>query len=90
MAGLLTGVVALVLYYGSGQKQIVLGLLGFGYGTLQGALEADGTQTIGLLLAVALGKILTTGLTIGSGGSAGVFGPSMVIGGHGGGAMGLF
>jgi CIC family chloride channel protein len=42
-----------------------------------------------LLLAVALGKIVTTGLTIGSGGSGGVFGPSMVIGGCGGGAVGL-
>ena len=41
------------------------------------------------LLAVALGKILTTGLTIGSGGSGGVFGPSMVIGGCGGGALGI-
>jgi chloride channel protein, CIC family len=38
---------------------------------------------------VALGKILTTGLTIGSGGSGGVFGPSMVIGGAGGGALGI-
>jgi chloride channel protein, CIC family len=37
-----------------------------------------------------LGKILTTGLTIGSGGSGGVFGPSMVIGGCGGGALGIF
>jgi len=43
-----------------------------------------------VLLAVALGKILTTGLTIGSGGSGGVFGPSMVIGGCGGGALGIF
>ena len=33
---------------------------------------------------------MTTGLTIGSGGSGGVFGPSMVIGGCGGGALGLF
>jgi CIC family chloride channel protein len=89
VGGFLTAVVALVLYFGFGQKQIVLGVLGFGYGTLQWALEADGTQTVWLLLAIALGKILTTGLTIGSGGSAGVFGPSMVIGGCGGGAMGL-
>ena len=43
-----------------------------------------------VLLAVAVGKILTTGLTIGSGGSGGVFGPSMVIGGCGGGALGIF
>ena len=39
---------------------------------------------------MALGKIVTTGLTIGSGGSGGVFGPSMVIGGCGGGALGIF
>jgi len=32
---------------------------------------------------------VTTGLTIGSGGSGGVFGPSMVIGGCGGGALGI-
>lgn len=43
-----------------------------------------------LLLAVALGKLLTTSLTIGSGGAGGVFGPSMVIGGCAGGALGLF
>jgi len=90
VGGLLTGVVALILYFGFGRNPNVLGVLGFGYGTLQWALEADGTQTFALLLAIALGKILTTGLTIGSGGSAGVFGPSMVIGGCGGGAMGLF
>jgi CIC family chloride channel protein len=42
-----------------------------------------------MLLTVAVGKILTTGLTIGSGGSGGVFGPSMVVGGCGGGALGI-
>ena len=42
-----------------------------------------------MLLLIALGKIATTGLTIGSGGSGGVFGPSMVIGGCGGGALGI-
>ncbi|HEY1785492.1 MAG TPA: chloride channel protein, partial [Pirellulales bacterium] len=89
VGGLLTAIVGLALYFGFGRQEIVLGVLGFGYGTLQWALEADGTQTVWLLLAIALGKILTTGLTIGSGGSAGVFGPSMVIGGCGGGAMGL-
>ena len=43
-----------------------------------------------LLLAIAVGKILTTSLTIGSGGSGGVFGPSMVIGGCAGGSLGVF
>jgi CIC family chloride channel protein len=42
-----------------------------------------------LLIAIALGKLLTTSLTIGSGGSGGVFGPSMVIGGCAGGAVGI-
>lgn len=60
--------------------------LAFGYGVIQGALD----QNIGitLLLVIALGKILTTSLSIGSGGSGGVFGPSMVIGGCLGGAVG--
>jgi chloride channel protein, CIC family len=63
--------------------------MAYGYQALQGALDADAQQTIGVLLIVALGKILTTSLTIGSGGSGGVFGPSMVIGGCAGGALGL-
>jgi CIC family chloride channel protein len=42
-----------------------------------------------LLITVALVKILTTSLTISSGGSGGVFGPSMVIGGCLGGAVGM-
>ena len=65
-------------------------MLAFGYGSLQQAIT-DGPAgiSIGILLAIALGKILTTSLTIGSGGSGGVFGPSMVIGGCGGGALGL-
>jgi CIC family chloride channel protein len=60
--------------------------LAFGYGVIQGAL--DNEIAIGLLFLIALGKIVTTSLTIGSGGSGGVFGPSMVIGGALGGAIG--
>jgi CIC family chloride channel protein len=60
--------------------------LAFGYGVIQGAL--DNEIAIGLLFVIALGKIVTTSLTIGSGGSGGVFGPSMVIGGALGGAVG--
>ncbi|HZZ80473.1 MAG TPA: chloride channel protein [Gemmataceae bacterium] len=73
----------------------VLSVLSFGYGVLQDAMVSpahgtEGLQLAAVLLAVALGKIVTTGLTIGSGGSGGVFGPSMVIGGCAGGALGLF
>jgi len=53
----------------------------------------DGIQaaTIAMLLlaVIALAKIVTTSLTIGSGGSGGVFGPAVVIGGSLGGATGM-
>ncbi len=64
-------------------------MLAFGYSAIQNAMTQDVGVSAGLLLAIALGKIFTTGLTIGSGGSGGVFGPSMVIGGCGGGALGI-
>ncbi|MFP4168261.1 MAG: chloride channel protein [Desulfonatronovibrionaceae bacterium] len=60
--------------------------LAFGYGYIQNALSGD--ISVYLLLTLALGKILTTGFTIGSGGSGGVFGPSVVIGGALGGIVG--
>lgn len=70
-----------------------LGLLGSGYGAAQGAiLDAAwlprGWGAVELLAALALAKILATSLTIGSGGSAGDFGPSLVVGGLLGGAFG--
>jgi CIC family chloride channel protein len=64
--------------------------LAFGYGFAQKAInmEAFPEMTISFLLVLAFGKILTTSFTIGSGGSGGVFGPSIVIGGAIGGVMG--
>jgi CIC family chloride channel protein len=75
---------------------LLTGLIGYfipaslytGYGILQQAL--NGELLMGFLLAVAGAKILTTAFSIASGGSGGVFGPSVVIGGAIGGAMGLF
>ncbi len=66
-----------------------LSVLSFGYGFLQNVLTNPTTMTAVVLLVVGLGKILTTSLTIGSGGSGGVFGPSMVIGGALGAVVGL-
>jgi CIC family chloride channel protein len=92
----LTGVLALAMYYafdsnGDRAGHDSLAVLSAGYGYLQQVLRsADGsTLMIGVLIAVGLGKILTTSLTIGSGGSGGVFGPSMVIGGTLGAAVGM-
>jgi len=53
-------------------------VLSTGYGLLQTALKSPAEVSVSVLLAVAALKIITTSLTISSGG---VFGPSMVIGG---------
>lgn len=56
-------------------------VLGTGYGWIQKGL---GQQLLGLplwvVLALPFAKILATSLSIGSGGSGGIFGPGMVIG----------
>ncbi|REK19509.1 MAG: CBS domain-containing protein [Planctomycetota bacterium] len=88
IGGLLTGLIGLALYYYFGDQR-ALSVLAFGYAAVQGALLEPESMGALLLLAVALGKLLTTSLTIGSGGSGGVFGPSMIIGGCLGGALGL-
>jgi CIC family chloride channel protein len=77
----LTGLLGLLLLRLT-KNMNVLAIMSSGYGILQQILRDDGTSiATGILLLVAVGKIITTSLTIGSGGSAGVFGPSMVIGG---------
>jgi CIC family chloride channel protein len=60
--------------------------LGMGYGYIQQAIQ--GSFTIRFLLLFAAVKIVATSLTISSGGSGGVFGPSLVIGGALGAAFG--
>ncbi|MBW2603619.1 MAG: chloride channel protein [Deltaproteobacteria bacterium] len=60
--------------------------LAFGYGFVQKAIYNE--LTIPFLFFLAVGKILTTSFSIGSGGSGGVFGPSIVIGGAMGGVVG--
>jgi len=60
--------------------------LAFGYGFAQKALFNE--LTIPFLFFLAIGKIFTTSFSIGSGGSGGVFGPSIVIGGAMGGVVG--
>lgn len=85
----LAGIVGVGLYFAFGSDARVLAVFSTGYGGLQTALENVNSMGVVLLMTIALAKILTTSLTIGSGGSGGVFGPSMVIGGCVGGAVGL-
>jgi CIC family chloride channel protein len=99
VGAVLAGAVAVAACYaaaglGGNARHDVLNMLSFGYGILQKALSGhlaaySPMAAVALLLIVGFGKILTTSLTIGSGGSGGVFGPSMVIGGTLGGAVGL-
>jgi CIC family chloride channel protein len=70
-----------------------LGILGGGYGAAQVAITGapwlpGGWRGVELLLLLGLAKIFATSLTVGTGGSAGDFGPSLVIGGIFGGAFG--
>jgi CIC family chloride channel protein len=76
VGGLLVGAMALVL------PQVMAG----GYGWIQLAL--DGRMSTGLLLALVFAKIAATSFTISSGGSGGVFAPSLFIGAMLGGAFG--
>ncbi|MDD4071975.1 MAG: chloride channel protein [Desulfobacterales bacterium] len=76
IGGLCTGIVGFFLPH----------TLAFGYGFAQQALHSE--LTIPFLFTLAIGKIITTSFSIGSGGSGGVFGPSIVIGGATGGVVG--
>ena len=62
-------------------------VLGGGYGWIQAAME--GKIFWGMMLALVFLKIAATSCTIGSGGSGGVFGPSVFIGAMLGGAFGF-
>ena len=90
LGGALTGAVALGAWALVDDDR-ALAVLSSGYGVLQQTLDGlvAGWSGVALLLLVALGKVMATSFTIGSGGSAGVFGPSMVIGGSVGGAVGI-
>ncbi|MCL6560841.1 MAG: chloride channel protein, partial [Firmicutes bacterium] len=61
-------------------------VLGMGYGWLQLAMRHK-AGPLGILLLLVLGKILATSLSIGSGGSGGVFAPGLFIGGMFGASM---
>jgi CIC family chloride channel protein len=73
IGGLCVGLIGLVLPQA----------LGMGYGWVQISMTPPGLLSIPLwvILVLPFAKILTTGLSIGSGGSGGIFGPGMVIGG---------
>ena len=76
LGGLLLGILALFIPY----------VWGGGYGWIQ--LAIYGKLGIGLMVTIAIAKIFATSFTISSGGSGGVFAPSLMIGAMIGGAFG--
>ncbi len=97
IGGLALGVFAvpLVMAVGwqVGQPGQGLGLLGGGYGAVQIAISGaswlpGGWSAVALLAGLCIAKLFASSLTIGTGGSAGDFAPSLVIGGLFGGAFG--
>ena len=97
LGGLLLGAFAVPLIVVLGdhihQPGQGLGLLGGGYGAVQMAIAGsewlpEGWTAVGLLAALAVAKLFAASLTIGSGGSAGDFAPSLAMGGLFGGAFG--
>jgi CIC family chloride channel protein len=97
VGGLLLGVIAtpIVVFLGNriGQPGQGFGIFGGGYGAAQVAITGsewlpEGWYGVELLLLAGGVKIVATSLTVGSGGSAGDFGPSLVMGGLFGGAFG--
>jgi CIC family chloride channel protein len=91
--GLLATPIIMVIGPRLGQPGQGLGLLGGGYGAAQLAISGSdwfpaGWRGVELLGVLGVLKIGATCLTVGSGGSAGDFGPSLVIGGIFGGAFG--
>jgi CIC family chloride channel protein len=65
-------------------------LFGVGYETLSSVLnETIIAGSVILLLVLCIGKIIANSLTLGSGGSGGVFSPALFIGGMLGGAFGI-
>ncbi len=85
-AGLLVGIIGLCFWVFSPTGQFHV--FGVGYDTLSD-IFLGARLPLGVLLTLVIAKIAVTSLTIGSGGSGGIFAPSLFIGGTVGAAFGV-
>jgi CIC family chloride channel protein len=89
--GILIGLVGLCSYLYAGDP-LSAGIFGVGYGTDHGAMDAalssDLTLGLGMLVGLMFLKMIATSVTLGSGGSGGIFAPSLFMGSMLGGALG--
>jgi len=83
IGGLLLGLLALAIAPLCGEQGVLFG----GYRLMEAAMH--GELAVGVLLLLAFAKILGTALSIGTGGSGGLFAPSLAIGALLGAAVGL-
>lgn len=83
LGGLATGCVGALVWYYLGH----LGVFGIGYVDLSAALA--GSLSLSVLLALFAGKFLATIFSYSSGGSGGIFAPTLFIGAMLGGAVGV-
>ncbi len=97
LGGLLLGAFSLVLIFCLSKLLGIsargFGLLGGGYGLVQAAISNEpwlghGWVAVAFFAGMMVAKAMATSLTVGSGGSAGDFAPSMAMGGLIGGAFG--
>jgi CIC family chloride channel protein len=97
IGGLALGVVSAPILWWFGRHMNLpgqgLGILGGGYGAAQIAITGaswlpEGWTGVEILLLLCALKLVTSSFTIGTGGSAGDFAPSLVLGGLFGGAFG--
>ena len=91
--GLFTVPIIIFIGWQVGEPGQGVGLLGGGYGAVQVAISGaawlpQGWSCVALLAGLCIAKLFASSLTIGTGGSAGDFAPSLVIGGLFGGAFG--
>ena len=84
IGGLLLGLLVLFVHQSCGCGYIIFG---GGYESIQSAI--DGELAVEVLILLVLAKILATSFTLGSGGSGGVFAPSLAVGATLGGAFGI-
>jgi len=86
IGGLIVGLTALVIYQVYGNYYI----FGVGYSTVTSVLSGNVKYGILMLLALVLLKTFATSVTLGCGGSGGIFAPALYIGACFGAAFGLF
>jgi CIC family chloride channel protein len=86
IGGLIVGITALAIYKLYGNYYI----FGVGYATVTSVLSGQSNIGVLLLLALVMLKVFATSVTLGSGGSGGIFAPALYIGACFGAAFGLF